>query len=67
MQGVAKNFREIFKELEPNGKGELVMQLRANSPEGEDDAEAGGGAGGSATEQEPGEKYTGVKVRVRLP
>ena len=32
VQGVAKNFREIFSELVPGGKGELVMQRRAPVP-----------------------------------
>lgn len=27
-KGVAKNFREVFSELVPGGKGELVMQRR---------------------------------------
>lgn len=27
-KGVAKNFREVFAELVPGGKGELVMQRR---------------------------------------
>ena len=69
-QGVAKNFREIFAELAPGGKAELIMQKRlpgaapaenpaegAGEEDGEDDDEAEGG--GIA------EKYAGVKVKVR--
>ena len=69
-QGVAKNFREIFAELAPGGKAELVMQKRlpgavpvehaadgAGENDGDDDEEAEGG--GIA------EKYAGVKVKVR--
>eukprot|EP00884_Botryococcus_braunii_P023148 jgi/Botrbrau1/9517/Bobra.0211s0008.1 len=67
-KGVAKNFREIFKELEPNGRGELVMQLRSSTPEaaeGDEAAPPGGLEGGlPGSLAEPGEKYTGVKVKV---
>ncbi|KAF8071065.1 SMC3 [Scenedesmus sp. PABB004] len=60
-KGVAKNFREVFAELVPGGKGELVMQRRRAGEEGgeeEDDEGAQEGAGGVL------EKYSGVKVRV---
>lgn len=70
-QGVAKNFREIFAELAPGGKAELVMQKRlpgaapaeaaadgAGADDGDDDDEEAEG-GGIA------EKYAGVKVKVR--
>jgi len=64
LQGVAKNFREIFAELVPGGKGELVMQKRLGAPaaadEDENDAEGGGRDGAS-------EKYSGVKVKVGAP
>ena len=60
-QGVAKNFREIFSELVPGGKGELVMQRRAPVPTAdaadEEDEEA-------AEQQNASEKYSGVKVKV---
>ena len=61
VQGVAKNFREIFSELVPGGKGELVMQRRAPVPTvdaaDEEDEEA-------AEQQNASEKYSGVKVKV---
>lgn len=68
VQGVAKNFREVFRDLAPGGRGELVMQKRLRRPQ-----EEGGHAGGEAAEgdedegETPGttEKYSGVKVRVR--
>ena len=61
MQGIAKNFREVFSELATNGKGELVMQKaqrkeRALDPE--EDTE--GNPSTSAHEQ-----FSGVKVKVR--
>eukprot|EP00878_Enallax_costatus_P007647 GHUV01008006.1.p1 GENE.GHUV01008006.1~~GHUV01008006.1.p1 ORF type:complete len:1195 (+),score=501.93 GHUV01008006.1:213-3797(+) len=61
-KGVAKNFREVFAELVPGGKGELVMQRRRTGDDDDgsdvegDDAEA---AGGGVLD-----KYSGVKVRV---
>ncbi len=61
MKGVAKNFREIFSELVPGGKGELVMQRRAPIPAAanpdEEDEEA-------QDEHNASEKYSGVKVKV---
>ena len=60
-QGVAKNFREIFAELVPGGRGELVMQKRlrqeaaAEANEDEDGADGG---------HNVSEKYSGVKVKV---
>lgn len=61
---MAKNFREIFAELVPGGKGELVMQKRLGAPavtdDDENDAEGGGRDGAS-------EKYSGVKVKVGHP
>lgn len=67
LQGVAKNFREIFSELVPGGKSELVMQKRLQPEVDEErqqddnDDEAAGDAG-----QNVSEKYSGVKVKVRL-
>ena len=60
MQGVALNFRQIFSDLVPGGKGELVMQRRAPVPLA-DDGEDGGG---EAEQQNASEKYSGVKVKV---
>ena len=63
MKGVAKNFREIFSELVPGGKGELVMQRRApipaaaNPDEEDEDAQ---------DQHNASEKYSGVKVKVSL-
>ncbi len=62
LQGVAKHFREIFAELVPGGKGELVMQKRMHqevAAEGEEDED--GPDGGHVSE-----KYSGVKVKVGL-
>ena len=66
MQGVAKNFREIFAELAPGGKGELVMQKApdgcrapAQVPEDDEDAEDLPAEADSAFES-----YIGVKVKV---
>lgn len=64
MQQVAKNFREIFGELAPGGRGELVMQKQLRpDPQQEVDPEE---------DEEPGpsdragamERYAGVKVKV---
>ena len=67
MQQVAKNFREIFGELAPGGRGELVMQkqLRPDPQEDahpEEDEEAGPSDKGGAME-----RYAGVKVKVGPP
>ena len=64
VQGVAKSFREIFGELAPGGRGELVMQKRLHSqPEPADDLD------GDDPEEQPAdglsERYSGVKVKVR--
>jgi structural maintenance of chromosome 3 (chondroitin sulfate proteoglycan 6) len=65
VQGVAKNFREIFAELVPGGRGELVMQKRLHpdlnqEAQQEEDEEAGN------RRQDVSEKYSGVKVKVSL-
>jgi len=54
---VAKNFREIFSELAPGGRGELVMQKRLPGDAVEDVEDDDG-----VTETH--EKYSGVKVKV---
>ena len=56
VQGVALNFRQIFSELVPGGKGELVMQRRAPVPLAQD-AEDGEE---EAEQQNASEKYSGV-------
>ena len=66
MQQVAKNFREIFGELAPGGRGELVMQkqLRPDPQQDvdpEEDEEAGPSDRAGAME-----RYAGVKVKVGL-
>lgn len=62
LQGVAKNFREIFAELAPGGKGELVMQ-KANPPEPRADSEEAAADPSSRSY----DRYSGVKVKVRHP
>ena len=65
LQQVAKNFREIFGELAPGGRGELVMQkrLRPEMQENEDpEEEEEGGNKADAME-----RYAGVKVKVCSP
>jgi len=54
---VAKNFREIFAELAPGGRGELVMQKRLPGDTVEEHDEEDGITDGH-------EKYSGVKVKV---
>ncbi|DBB00026.1 hypothetical protein WJX77_003476 [Trebouxia sp. C0004] len=61
---VAKNFREIFGELAPGGRGELVMQKRLrpdpqDEPEAEEEEEAG-----PSDRPDAMERYAGVKVKV---
>ena len=70
-KGVAKNFREVFAELVPGGRGALVMQKSAGADGDENrqqDANGANGAGGSAGVDAPVppalEKYSGVMVRV---
>ena len=57
MQGVAKNFREVFADLAPGGRGELVMQ-KATPPETPADQ--------NPDDSQPPvmhERYSGVKVK----
>ncbi|KAG1671785.1 hypothetical protein FOA52_000162 [Chlamydomonas sp. UWO 241] len=68
-KGVAKHFRDVFSELVPSGKGELVMQKRlggtgaaAGGAGDDDEGGSGGGAGGSGSGTAG--KYSGVKVRI---
>ncbi|PSC68878.1 structural maintenance of chromosomes 3 [Micractinium conductrix] len=64
-KGVAKQFRDIFSQLVPGGRGELVMQKRlgGGGEDGEnDDPESGAAAVGG--KQGALEKYSGVKVKV---
>ncbi len=59
---MAKNFREIFAELVPGGRGELVMQKRLRveaAAEAAEDDEDGAKGGHNVSE-----KYSGVKVKV---
>jgi hypothetical protein len=35
-RGVAKNFRDVFSELVPNGKGSIIMRSRADEESKED-------------------------------
>ena len=72
MQGVAKSFREIFRDLAPGGRGEVVMQKRVHSNGAAVDGEDGDGSGGEEREGDAAaggisEKYAGVKVKVRTP
>lgn len=67
VQQVAKNFREIFGELAPGGRGELVMQKRLRpepqedvDPEDEEEA-------GPSDRADAMERYAGVKVKVKRP
>ncbi len=57
VQGVAKNFREIFAELAPGGKGELVMQKATQKAAAADVEEAD-------PANEANDRYSGVKVKV---
>ena len=60
LQGVAKNFREVFAELAPGGRGELVMQKSGSRLE----------AGQVQDDSQPPplyERYSGVKVKVTPP
>lgn len=64
-QGIAKNFREIFSELAPGGKGELVMQKAQRKERGADEDDPMGLA------EDPNnavDQFSGVKVKVsRFP
>ncbi len=63
---MAKNFREIFGELAPGGRGELVMQKRLRpDPQDELEAEEEEEAGPS-DRPDAMERYAGVKVKVAL-
>lgn len=63
---MAKNFREIFGELAPQGQGQLVMQKRtAPDPQEEVDPEDDEEAGPS-DRPDAMERYAGVKVKVML-
>lgn len=61
---MAKNFREIFGELAPGGRGELVMQKQLRpDPQQDVDPEEDEEAGPS-DRAGPMERYAGVKVKV---
>ena len=63
LQGVAKNFKEIFEALAPGGTGQLVM-LKRGLPDAEPDAEAG--EDGERPPAPASERYKGVRVKVRV-
>lgn len=66
LQQVAKNFREIFAELAPGGRGELVMQKRLRTdPQAEPDPEGEDEQAGPSDRPDAMERYAGVKVKVR--
>ena len=70
VQGVAKNFRDVFRDLAPGGRGELVMQKRVHREV--EAAEGPDGEGADGEEADDGEsaisqKYSGVKVKVCAP
>ena len=67
VQQVAKNFREIFGELAPGGRGELVMQKRLR-PEPQDDVDPEDEEeAGPSDQADAMERYAGVKVKVGQP
>lgn len=62
---MAKNFREIFAELAPGGRGELVMQKRLRpNPQAEPDSDAEDEEAGPSDRQDAMDRYAGVKVKV---
>lgn len=67
---MAKNFREVFRDLAPGGRGELVMQKRLRTVDAEGGlaaAQEGDAADGDDEEGDAtaiSEKYSGVKVKV---
>ena len=56
LQGVAKNFKDIFAQLAPGGSGQLVMQKRLRPTEPSEDGEEDAAIAS--------ERYSGVKVKV---
>lgn len=64
MQQVAKNFREIFGELAPGGRGELVMQKQLRPDPQEDADPEEGEEAGPSDKAGAMERYAGVKVKV---
>jgi chromosome segregation ATPase len=64
LQGVAKNFKEIFEALAPGGAGQLVM-LKRGLPAAEPDADDG--EDGERPPPSASERYKGVRVKVRAP
>ncbi len=61
LQGVAKNFKEIFEALAPGGTVQLVM-LKRGLPDAEPDAEEG--EEGERPPPPASERYKGVRVKV---
>ena len=53
-KGVSHNFKNVFEELVPGGKGQLIMSLRSSLPSGAD----------AKTKVE---NYIGVSIKVRFP
>ena len=57
-RGVAKNFREVFKELVPHGRGELVMVTGKNKQKGSDSSSS------STDPEQQVDEFVGVSPRV---
>lgn len=61
-QQVAKHFKDVFAELVPGGRGELVMQTSAQVRHADQENMGVDGAGDGGRL----DKYVGVKVKVRV-
>ena len=67
---VARSFRDVFAQLVPGGRGELVMQKAlpgagGGAAAGEDGENEDPGASAAGRAEAPVEKYAGVKIKVR--
>merc|ERR1712150_394410 len=76
-RGVSAHFKEVFKELVPNGAGELVMHTSLDDDNDEDDEEDGSGKSDEAIESNSDKekkassnpsvsRYRGVGINVRF-
>lgn len=63
-KGVAKNFREAFRELVPQGYGALIMLKKRKGDERDDDDDDDDDSEGEGGGHKRIEKYSGVKVKV---
>lgn len=68
-RGVSAHFKDVFKELVPNGAGELIMRTALDDDESDDNEESSDEESGSSpkNKNDPSvSKYLGIGIKVRF-